>query len=332
LLSVYPVLVSKSYQMGLDSNLVQKIINVTVFSRVATAPISWGICEVPGWGYQMTPDRVLSEMAASGFTHTELGSAGWLPKEPEELNELLGRHNLKLLGAFVPLVMHDAGQAEFTIQEAHDAAGLLKAAGASHFIAAPVMTYDWGPRRELSDEEWNHLVMMFAKVDQICADHDLTQVVHEHFGCAIETEADVERLLATSNVKFVLDTGHLALGGFDPLRFSTEFPERVGLVHLKDTNLSFVEPLNDGEITLMEAVQQGLFTALGSGDLLINQIIDNLEAAEYGGIYVVEQDCALVSEPATGEGPIRDVLQSVSYIQNEANLVLSGPSINGEKT
>ena len=28
--------------------------------KIAGAPISWGVCEVPGWGFQMNPDRVLS--------------------------------------------------------------------------------------------------------------------------------------------------------------------------------------------------------------------------------------------------------------------------------
>ena len=31
-------------------------------NRVAGAPISWGVCEVPGWGYQLRPHRVLAEM------------------------------------------------------------------------------------------------------------------------------------------------------------------------------------------------------------------------------------------------------------------------------
>ena len=30
--------------------------------KVAGAPISWGVCEVSGWGYQLGPDRVLKEM------------------------------------------------------------------------------------------------------------------------------------------------------------------------------------------------------------------------------------------------------------------------------
>ena len=32
--------------------------------RVAAAPISWGICEAPGWGLQLPVDRVLTEARA----------------------------------------------------------------------------------------------------------------------------------------------------------------------------------------------------------------------------------------------------------------------------
>lgn len=26
-------------------------------AKIAAAPISWGVCEVPGWGLQMEPSR-----------------------------------------------------------------------------------------------------------------------------------------------------------------------------------------------------------------------------------------------------------------------------------
>ena len=53
----------------------------TITSRLAAAPISWGVCEVPGWGYQLEADRVLSEMTALGITATEFGPAGFLPEQ-----------------------------------------------------------------------------------------------------------------------------------------------------------------------------------------------------------------------------------------------------------
>ena len=51
--------------------------------KIAGAPISWGVCEVPGWGYQMSPERVLTEMKEIGLTATEFGPQGWLPVDAE---------------------------------------------------------------------------------------------------------------------------------------------------------------------------------------------------------------------------------------------------------
>jgi inosose dehydratase len=48
-------------------------------NKLAGAPISWGVCEVPGWGRQLAPDRVFGEMAALGLRATELGPIGYLP-------------------------------------------------------------------------------------------------------------------------------------------------------------------------------------------------------------------------------------------------------------
>ncbi len=289
----------------------------TLVERTATAPISWGICEVPGWGYQMPPERVLSEMAELGFTHTELGSYGWLPTEVAPLRAMLAEHDLELLAAFVPLVLHDPAEADLARKNAVEAATLLRDAGASVFVCCPVMSWDWGPRRALTDEEWQHLVMMLAEVDEICAAHGLTQALHEHVGATIETDADVMRLIETSDVKFVLDTGHLTVGGCSPLDFARHHADRVGLVHLKDTVVSVADQLNAGELTLMEAVQAGLFPALGRGDVPVDQVITSLEAAGYDGWYVVEQDAALTDgEPAAGDGPLRDVADSVAYLRS----------------
>jgi len=44
--------------------------------RLAAAPISWGVCAVPGWGGQLPPERVPAKMADLGITATELGPPG----------------------------------------------------------------------------------------------------------------------------------------------------------------------------------------------------------------------------------------------------------------
>ncbi|MEL7155443.1 MAG: sugar phosphate isomerase/epimerase [Actinomycetota bacterium] len=285
-------------------------------NRVATAPISWGICEVPGWGHQLPVHRVLAEMAGLGFTHTELGSAGWLPEEPAALATVLDEHGLSLLASFVPLVLHRPEAAEDALARAAEAANLLSRLGARYFNTAPVTTYDWAPRTPLTDAEWDHLFAMIGRVEQICADAGLHQVVHEHVGCVIETRDDIDRLLAGTEVDLVLDTGHLALGGYDPLEFATDHGDRVGLVHLKDLDLEVGQRLHDDPMTLMAAVQGGLFPPLGAGDLPLAKVVATLEAGGYQGWYVVEQDCAITGPaPEIGAGPVLDVADSLSYLE-----------------
>jgi inosose dehydratase len=296
-----------------------------LFHRVATAPISWGVCEVPGWGVQLPVDRVLTEMAGLGFTHTELGSVGWLPGRPDELRATLDRHGLSLLAAFVPLVLHDRSMTEATLDQAAGAAQLLEDLGGTCFNTAPVTSPDWAPRRPLSDNEWEHTYDMVGRLEELCTSHGLTQVIHEHVGCTVETAEEVERLLEHTSARFVLDTGHLALGGYDPLRFARDHASRVGLVHLKDLRPEVGEQLNASALSLMEAVQQGLFPALGEGHLPLTEIVTVLEAGGYTGWYVIEQDCAITGEePAAGTGPVADMGRSLGFLTGNITAFADG--------
>ncbi|MGI9595461.1 MAG: sugar phosphate isomerase/epimerase family protein [Acidimicrobiales bacterium] len=285
-------------------------------ARLATAPISWGICEVPGWGVQLPVERVLDEMAELGFPATELGSDGYLPTDADQLRALLEPRGLSLLAAFIPLVLHEQDLADETLRRAEESAGLLEAAGARYFNTAPVTTWDWAPRTELSAEQWDHTLAMFDRIEKITDAHGLDQVVHSHVGTIVETKPEVVRVLDGCDVKFVLDTAHLAVGGYDPVDFVADAADRVGLVHIKDTNLTVADRLNRGEISLMEAVQANIFPPLGDGDLAIDRVIQDLEAAGYRGWYVLEQDVAITGpEPAVGSGPIEDVRRSVNYLR-----------------
>ena len=78
----------------------------TPADKIAGAPISWGVCEVPGWGYQLTPERVLNEMREVGLAATEIGPEGFLPGEPDAMARVLADHDLHAVGGFTPLLLH----------------------------------------------------------------------------------------------------------------------------------------------------------------------------------------------------------------------------------
>ena len=226
--------------------------------RLAGAPISWGVCEVPGWGLQLPPERVLGEMAGLGLTATELGPLGWLPRDPGALRERLDAHRLALVGGFVPLVLHEPALGDARAA-AEDAARGLAAAGAEVFVCALVADAAWSAPPALDDRGLAAVVRNLAAIEELVAAHGLTLAVHPHAGTLIERAADVERLCAASDVGWCLDTGHLLIGGCDPVAFVADHGDRIVHVHLKDVDAAVAARYGAGGLTLMGATQEGLF-------------------------------------------------------------------------
>ncbi len=299
----------------------------SLLERIAGAPISWGICEVPGWGMQLPADRVLSEMRAVGLKATELGPVGYLPRDVDELRGLLQSHELSLTGGFNALALGDPEVGEEVLTLVAESVDLLASAGAFTFVSCAVWDpNDWS-RPELSDQQWAHMLTMIERVGEICDARGLTQVFHPHVDSLVETAEEIQRVLDHTDVMFVLDTGHLQIGGFDPLKFATNYSERVGLVHLKDVRLEIAARFNANEISLMEAVEADLFPPLGEGDVQVGEIIRALHSVGYRGWYVIEQDVALTgADPSVGEGPIRGVQTSVAYLRSLDASLDSGAS------
>jgi inosose dehydratase len=138
--------------------------------RVASAPISWGICEVPGWGAMLPTHRVLGEMSGLGLRGTELGAPGFLPSTAQEIRALLDSYGMHLLGAFTPVVPHDPALIESSLAQARSVARLLQAAGATRFITAPVADPDWSVPGALGHDERRRMIETLARLDEICAD------------------------------------------------------------------------------------------------------------------------------------------------------------------
>jgi inosose dehydratase len=286
--------------------------------RLAGAPISWGVCEVPGWGRQLPPERVLAEMAGLGLTATELGPLGYLPLEPEALRARLTEYGLSLVGGFVPLVLHEPSCDEAR-RTAEKIAATLASAGADVFVAAAVMDAAWSAPAPLDETQLGHMAANLASISALVAGHGLTFALHPHAGTLVESAADVERLLGSTDVGWCLDTGHLLIGGGDPVAFVRDHPDRVVHVHLKDVDATVAARYRAGELTLMGATQAGLFRPLGRGDASIAAVLDELDAHGYERWLVLEQDAAITGEePPVGSGPVLDVQASIEFLANTA--------------
>jgi inosose dehydratase len=285
---------------------------VTNHRRLAAAPISWGICEVPGWGRMLDAERVLGEMASLGITATELGAPGFLPDDADELRATLRRHGLRLVASFWPVVAHEPSDAVASVRET---ARKLAALGGDVISVALVQDLAWSAPRELSDRQWETLAATVAEAEAAAAEEGVTLALHPHDGTLVYTAAQVERALAETSCGWCLDTGHLYLGGVDPAAFAAEHARRVVHVHLKDVDAAVAARLAEG-LSLLEAVQAGLFVPLGEGDAGVGRAIAELDRAGYSGWWVLEQDTAITGpEPAAGSGPMAAVQRSLDFVE-----------------
>jgi inosose dehydratase len=270
---------------------------------------------VPGWGYQLDPDRVLGEMRDLGLAATELGPDGYLPLDAGATRALLDRYGLRLVGGFVPAVLHRPAPAH-AIAAIERAAARLAAAGATTMVlAVDTDTEGYDQQAELDDTEWATLLDGLDAVGRVCRRAGLELTLHPHVGTVIERRAEVERLLADADVAICLDTGHLLIGGTDPVDLARSAPGRIRHVHLKDVDAGLAGRVAAGDLTYTDAVRSGLYRPLGKGDIDMAAIVGALEAAGYAGWYVLEQDTILTAEPPPGRGPIEDVRASVEYLR-----------------
>lgn len=283
--------------------------------RLAGAPISWGVCEVPGWGAELPPERVLSEMAELGLSATEAGPDGYLGNEAGRVAETLDRYGLHLVGGFLPVVLHDPAEHARSVATADRIGAFFEAVGASYLISAVPVDLRWSPRIPLSNAGWQAIFAGLARLDEAAASHGLTHVTHPHWGTLVESYEDVVRVMEGSDVLLCLDTGHLVLGGTDPVWLAQAGSDRIAHVHLKDVAEPVADELRAGEIELVTAVQSGLFRPLGDGSSPIAETVRALEGAGYAGWYVLEQDAALASaDISAGEGPMEDVRRSIAFL------------------
>jgi inosose dehydratase len=286
--------------------------------RLAGAPISWGVCEVPGWGRQLEPERVLAEMASLGLAATELGPVGYLSRDAARVRGLLERVGLRLVAGFVPLVLHRP-----SLDGARDVvervASLLAALEAEVLTVTPVMDAGWSAPTPLDEREWSRLAGNLQLAAELVAGHGLTMALHPHAGSLIETDDQIERVLAESELPICLDSGHLAIGGADPVEFVRTHAERIVHVHLKDVDAGLAERVGDGALSLVEATRLGLFRPLGRGDVAIDEVVGMLDRHGYERWLVLEQDTTITGEePPVGRGPIIDVRASIEYLASLA--------------
>lgn len=284
--------------------------------RIANAPCSWGRFELKGTATDsISSGQMLDELRDTGYTGTELGDWGFMPTEPQALENEMRRRDLTMVGAFVPVAFRDPGTHEAGEAHALRVARLLAAvsendtaAGSPFLILAdsngtvPERRVNAGrikPEMGLREDEWQTFAGGVERIARSVRDETgLRAVFHHHCAGYIETPEEVARLLDLTEpdlLGLVFDTGHYAYGtgvndGSEVLAGLERFAGRIWHVHFKDCHPEIATQARHEEWDYYTAVGHGVFCELGKGYVDFPAVTAWLRARGYRGWITVEQD------------------------------------------
>jgi inosose dehydratase len=242
------------------------------------------------------PDELLAEMATAGFEGTELGPPGYLG-EGDTLRARLERHGLALTGGWCPVRFSEPEHLEDDLASLSRTLDLFDAAGST--VARPVFGDGGSDERranpgrgtpELDEAGWSRWADGVRRAEDAARARGYEPTLHPHTSTFVESPREIERALELTDVGLLVDTGHLLLGGSDPLEVLRRFGDRVNYVHVKDVRLDVVGQVVEERADVLEGWRRGMFCELGAGDVDLPAFFDALRGAGYDGWVVVEQD------------------------------------------
>lgn len=275
--------------------------------RVGANPIIWSNDDFDDLAGDVPLDTILREMHAAGFAGSELGHA--YPRKADALGSALARHQLQLVSGWHSTYLASgdlAGEEASFRPHLH----LLKSLGATVAIVAECTRCIHGSREaglgfagreqpRLDEAEWRRLTDGLRHLAAIAAADGVRLVYHHHMGTVIQAEADLDRLLAAvPELGLLLDPGHLAFAGIDPVAVAQRYRSRIGHVHLKSVRAEVAAQVRREGWSFYRAVRSGVFTIPGDGCVDFPAIFRILRDVDYRGWLVVEAEEDPVKVPA----------------------------------
>ncbi|MDE1465362.1 myo-inosose-2 dehydratase [Spartinivicinus poritis] len=274
--------------------------------KIGINPLTWTNDDMPALGAETPLEACLREGKLAGYSGFELGNK--FPREAKVLGPILDKHGLQLVsGWYSGQLMTRSVEEEMAAIQPH--LQLLKVLGSSVMVFAEVTVCIHGEqgtslsrRPVLAEADWQPYADRLTQLADYTHSEGIKIAYHHHMGTVIQTEAEIDQLMAITgeSVGLLLDTGHLTYAGGDPLATAKRHIKRICHVHCKDIRPEILQWAKNTDSSFLNAVLQGIFTVPGDGCIDYPSIFQLLKENDYNGWLVVEaeQDPA-IAHPLT---------------------------------
>ena len=277
----------------------------TLADRLGPDRVKLGVCCTLWWNDDFpTIDagipfgQAVSEMALAGFQGCSIGHK--YPADPAVLKAALDLRGLRVSEPWTSTYFTIEKMRQKTIDAFEETLARIKALGGTELVVAEfgasshLLPIDvFANRPVFTDAQWDALTSGLETLGKIANSAGMKLSYHHHMGTGVMTRADVDRLMAATDpalVFLLLDTGHSAFAGVDPLELARAYADRIGHVHMKSVRPEVVSRVREEGLSFQDAVELGVFTVPGDGAVDFRPILEVLADAGYQGWLVVEAE------------------------------------------
>lgn len=265
-------------------------------AKLGMSPIAWWNDDLPELSDDVSLEECLRQSREAGFTGMEKGRR--FPEDPKALLPILRDADVTLCGGWFSgtLVNEDLSANKDRILPMIE---LFKAVDAPCIVYGEVGLSIQGKREVplarkpcLDESEMRAYGRQVTAFGEWCAEQGMPLSYHHHMAAVVETEQELDAFMNFSGegIPLLLDAGHLAFAGGDPLRAIDKHHARINHVHVKDIRRQVVDGLDRTRQSFLDAVALGAFTVPGDGSLDFSAIVQRLADHGYEGWFVVEAE------------------------------------------
>jgi inosose dehydratase len=287
--------------------------------RIGVTPTLWWNDDFPWIDVGIPFEQCVSEMALAGYQGCSVGHK--YPVETDVLHRELELRGLAVSEPWVSTYFTIADMEEHTLSTFHQQLEFIRAMGGTDMVVAefgaavnPLPVAVFANRPVFDDDRWQRLTQGLNRLGELARSEGMGLCYHHHMGTGVMTRAEVDRLMTETDPELVgllLDTGHLAFAGDDPLDAARTYAERIRHVHLKDVRPEVIERVHAESLSFADAIEAGVFTVPGDGVIDFVPILEALGRADYGGWLIVEAE----QDPAKAN-PLEYAMKGRRYLHD----------------
>jgi inosose dehydratase len=265
-------------------------------AKLGIAPIAWWNDDLAELSDDVSLEECLRQASVAGFTGMETGRR--FPMNMGELGPILARFGVSVCGGWFSglLLDGDIEQEKDRVREQMDFFVAAKAPcivyGETARSIQGVRSAPLATKPKLTGSEIKAYGRKMTVFAEWCAGEGMPIAYHHHMAAAIETEPELDLLMANSGeaLPLLFDAGHMAFAGGDVLRVIDNHHNRISHVHTKDVRRGVIDALDRTKESFLDAVVKGAFTVPGDGSLDFAAIVSRLASHSYEGWFVVEAE------------------------------------------